>query len=115
MKNTNIKAIIMIIALFLVLSVTAGIFFAARETNAPAIDENPDGTVSFENSGVSDDGNNTEEDISEDDKADEVPLIPETQPDSTVQPAPTTAAKAPPKITATKAIAAALSPSSSSP
>ena len=35
----NIKPVMMIVMLFLILSVTAGIFMTARQTNAPAVDE----------------------------------------------------------------------------
>ena len=51
----NIKPVIMIVALFLVLSVTAGVFLATRQTNAPAVDEITDNGISSENNTENDD------------------------------------------------------------
>lgn len=45
----NIKPVMMIVMLFLILSVTAGVFMTARQTNAPAVDEIIENDISDEN------------------------------------------------------------------
>ena len=102
MKNTNLKAIMMIIALFLVLSVTAGIFMTARQANAPAVDEGADGTVSFEDSDNYDtekDDNKPEDNLPDNSTEEEtVPQI-TAEPEATAQPTPAATAQPTPQIT----------------
>lgn len=102
MKNTNLKAIMMVIALFLVLSVTVGVFMTAREANAPAVDEQPDGTVSFENI-VEEERHNTEPDYNNEKtdvaEGDEQQTEPSADPAETSQPTPTVTAQPTPDVT----------------
>lgn len=116
MKSANLKTIMMIISLFLVISVTVGIFMTARETNAPAIDENPDGTITFEDKTESEtqQNENTEEDTAmENENGDsaeeniaspqpENTQKPQAEPETTVQPVPvvTPQAEQPPQTNA---------------
>lgn len=65
----NIKPVMMIVMLFLILSITAGVFMTARQTNAPAVDEiTEDGILTEENDNISSE-DNTENDISKGDGA----------------------------------------------
>ncbi|MBQ6930207.1 MAG: family 10 glycosylhydrolase [Oscillospiraceae bacterium] len=112
MKNTNLKAIMMIIALFLVLSVTVGIFMTARQANAPAVDEGADGIVSFENS----ENSETEEDDNKPgdnlpDNSTEEETVPQitAQPEATAQPTPAATAQPTPQIAPQPPISAASS------
>jgi len=112
LKNTNLKAIMMIIALFLVLSVTLGIFMTARQANAPAVDEGADGTVSFENSDNSyteEDGNKTGDNLPDNSTEEEnVPQI-TAEPEATAQPTPAATVQPTPQITPQPPISAASS------
>lgn len=102
----------MIIALFLVLSVTVGIFMTARQANAPAVDEGADGTVSFENSENSDteeDDNKPGDNLTDNSTEEEnVPQI-TAEPEATAQPTPAATAQPTPQITPQPPISAASS------
>jgi len=102
----------MIIALFLVLSVTLGIFMTARQANAPAVDEGADGTVSFENSDNSyteEDGNKTGDNLPDNSTEEEnVPQI-TAEPEATAQPTPAATVQPTPQITPQPPISAASS------
>ncbi|MBE6894461.1 MAG: FenI protein [Ruminococcaceae bacterium] len=79
--KSNIKAIMMIVVLFLTVSVAAGIFMAAKPANAPAVDENIDmGDIS---AGDNISENSTENNEIEDDKNN-----PETESIQDIQPSP---------------------------
>ena len=95
----NIKPVIMIVALFLVLSVTAGVFLTARQTNAPAVDEITDNGILSENNtenndtkteSYSDDKNDAENDTEKSEATPQPTDKPATEP--TAEPTATPAA-----------------------